>query len=172
MLRLIGIVFVLGGSVGLGYAWQKQYVKRIEQLKSLSLLLQSIQGEIQYGSGTIPECCLAVANRVPEPFDEMLRQIAGQVNREGGEGLETIFAGQLEQTLPRTSLKREDLESAFGFILRGGNPDKEQQLSRIMTGRQELEEMICRLEKERDDRCRVSMALGTLGGMLLLVILL
>lgn len=172
MLRLMGMFLVLGGSVGLGVAWQKQYVKRIEEMKSLFLMLQSFQGEIQYGLGTIPECCLAVSRRVPEPFCEMLRRIAEQMHREGGEALENIVTQNLERILLGTSLKREDLETAFGFIFRGGNPDKEQQLLGILAGKQELEERIGKLEKEKENRCRVSVALGTLGGMLLLVVLL
>ena len=171
MLRLIGTVCIFGGTLGLGVVWQKQYVRRIEHLRSLVLMLQCFQGEIQYGRGTIPECCLAVADRMPEPLRQTLKETANRVNQEGGEKLETIFAEGIEKLLPQMSVKREDLEEAFLFAAGKSFADREQQIAMIYTAKQRLQETIAVLEREREKRCNLSVALGTLGGMLLLVVL-
>lgn len=171
MLRMIGTGCILGGTFGLGIIWQRQYVSRIEHLKTFVLMLQCFQGEIQYGRGTIPECCLSVANRMPFPLRQMLIEVADCAQQEGGEKLGTIFSERIEKLLPRMSVKREELEEAFRFVTSESFSDKDQQIAMLYMAKQSLQERIVALEREREKKCNLSVALGTLGGMLLLVVL-
>ena len=108
---------------------------------------------------------------MPEPLRQTLKETANRVNQEGGEKLETIFAEGIEKLLPQMSVKREDLEEAFLFAAGKSFADREQQIAMIYTAKQRLQETIAVLEREREKRCNLSVALGTLGGMLLLVVL-
>ena len=171
MLRLIGTVCILGGTLGLGIAWQRQYVSRIDSLKGLVLMLQCFQGEIQYGRATLPECCLSVAERVPVYLRQTLLEVADRVSQEGGEQLDTIFEEKMEKLLPQLPVTREDLEEAFLFATGKSFAGRDQQVAMLYRARQGLQEKIHVLEREREKRCNLSVALGTLGGMLLLVVL-
>lgn len=84
-LKIIGCLFIMTSTIGIG--WEKaeelkERVKRLEDLKSMMLLLQ---GELRFHHAALSEAFGNVSVRVKDPFRGFLSEIAERLEqREGG----------------------------------------------------------------------------------------
>ena len=68
MLRLVGALFLVIGSVGMG-AWIKERLKgKLEEVYQIRHIFQLFQNEIIYSRASLPEACLRISGQVKEPY--------------------------------------------------------------------------------------------------------
>ena len=77
--------------------------------------------------------------------------------------------GEVFRTLP---LKEEDREAFFRFLSQAGFADGQMQLRAIEQSMEFLHGTQERLEKENEEKCRMAVGLGAMGGLLLILVFL
>ena len=75
MQKIIGLLLMLSGCMGLGLWHSLQYKQQLENLHKICYILELMCGEIRYGRCTLPECCRQLTKRVEAPYRDVFLQI-------------------------------------------------------------------------------------------------
>ena len=169
-MQMLGAGLILTGCLGLGLWYRQQMVQRLHLTRALICILEQWISEIRYNNSSLPECCRQIGRqregRMGEICTEVYREYA---ETEGGflEIAAESFRRQL-QTLP---LKKEDIEEFLRFAGKEGYTDETMQIKSIELSRQRLEHTADMQQREIEQKCRLSVGLGAMSGLLLLLIL-
>lgn len=172
MVRLAGFSMIGISCSGLGiwYAWNLQ--QRMYHLHVMDHIIELFISLLQYGKCTLPECCCQLADQVEEPYGHAFGQIYQELAGNRGSSFAKVYETIMGDTLRQLPLKAQDRQLFLQCILEQGGGDGEAG-GRLIRRRQELlKERIARLEAESREKSRMAIGLGTLGGLLLIIILL
>lgn len=170
MLKAVGAVLLLTGSVGLGIAAIGRLDRRVIALRSLTEALEQMERELDFRLPPMKELILQTARMTPEPASGFLRAC--------GEGMDELEGRPLSELWRRTAqeklsvLKKCDLEALFslGGVL--GRYDAEGQRCAITAVRERLESLLSEAAEERRRQGRVYGALSVTAGAILVILLL
>ena len=129
-------------------------------------------GEIRYGKSTLPECCLQVAQHLPQPYRNSLKTVYDRMAENTGEAFDSVFRAEMEKCLVQLPLKREDKTLITTLFSEKGFEENVMQIHTIERNRERLEQVICSVEAEHAQKCRMAVGLGVMGGLLVTIILL
>lgn len=172
MLRLAGSILTVGGCVGLGYWYRQQFQGRLHHLRILITVLEMMMSEVRYSKASLPECCRQLAGRLEEPYREYFQKIWEETRENSGEAYHDIFARNMKICLGQVPLGAEEKKVFLEVSGRFGYEEARMQLSSMEQCKEQLYGLGQRLEKEVCEKGRLAMGLGTLGGLLLIIILL
>lgn len=159
------------GCTGLGLWYREQLLGRLKALRELAVILELLMSEIRYGKATLPECCKALSSRVEEPYRTAFLQAYEAFEKESGESFQVILSGRLEQVLQSLPLKKEHRDIFLSPFQQQGFLDGQMQLRSMEQSLERLREQIQIQSKEQREKCRMSVGLGVMGGLLLVIIL-
>ena len=137
----------------------------------LCRILSLLCSEIRYGRGTLPECCEHVAGRLSGSCGAAFRTIADRMGENTGESFAQVFRECTEAALKEMPLKEEDREEFLRFVSVGGFVDGQMQLGLIEQSMEQLETRAASLERENEEKCRMAVGLGAMGGLLIILVL-
>lgn len=170
-MRILGGLLILSGCFGLGLWYRQQFLGRLHTIRELICILEQWISEIRYNSATLPECCRQIGRQREDRMGEICTEVYREYIETEGCGFleiaEISFRRQL-QTLP---LKKEDIEEFLRFTGKEGYADEIMQIKSIELSRQRLEHTAEVQQQEITQKCRLSVGLGAMSGMLLLLIL-
>lgn len=171
MLKVAGVVMILAGSIGLGLWYSRQFQNQVQVLKKLCNILDLFLGEIRYGRCTLPECCLRVSERVDEPYRQILYDIYAQSSENMGESFGEVCEKIWGEGLLRENASKEDKRLFTDCFVKNGYEEDIMQLRVMEQTKTELEKKVVLLETELASRCRLALSLGTMSGLLLIILL-
>ena len=172
MLRILGAVMIISGSLGLGLWYRQQFISRLQTLRELEGILELFMSEIRYGKSTLPECCLHLAARLGEPYAQAFRDVFEEMQENTGAGFSEVFCRHMEECLAALPVKKEDGENFLRFISKSSYADESMQLRTMEMSRELLAGAIERVERENEEKCRLAVGLGAMSGLLLVIVLL
>ena len=172
MLRTLGGCMIFTGCLGLGIWYRFQLEGRIKALRVLQNLLELMAGEVRYGRATLPECCGHAARYLKPPFEGAFLKIGGRMAENAGISLGEGFREEMGEVFRTLPLKEEDREAFFRFLSQAGFADGQMQLRAIEQSMEFLHGTQERLEKENEEKCRMAVGLGAMGGLLLILVFL
>lgn len=170
-MRLVGAVLILSGCTGLGLWYRQQFIGRLQALRVLSAILEMLMSEIRYGRATLPECCKEVAARVDEPYKGALMQVYEECEQATAAPFGEIFVQKTEQIFAQLSLKREECEIFVAPFKGQGFQDGQMQLKSLEQSLLRLQDMIRMQNEEQREKCRMSVGLGVMSGLLLIIVM-
>jgi hypothetical protein len=179
MLRLAGGIMILTGSVGLGVWYRSRLYERIETIKYLIYVTELFISNISFNKATMPECCLRAGEQLKSDklsaglaLSEGL--IAVHEIMSGNEGYEfdVIFEKTMLRYMEKCTLERTDIEDFMKIARTGIYSDLCVQLKALENIKSTLTEKAEVLKKDVDNKGRIMLGLGTLGGIFLLIVLL
>ena len=112
-----------------------------------------------------------MAERMSGTYGAALKRTADRMGENTGESFAEIFRECMEVPLKEMPLKEEDREEFLRFLSAGTFGDGGMQLGLIEQSREQLEIRAAALERENAGKCRVAVGLGTMGGLMLILIL-
>jgi len=171
MVKLLGAGMVLSGCFGLGMWYRSQFFGRIKALNKLAEILELLAGEVRYGRSTLPECCLHIAGYLDTSFSEAFGRIGHRMAENTGLSFGEIFTEEINFLLEDQPIKSEEKEIFLRFAVQTGFVDGQMQLRTLEQSGDCLRQTVARLEKENAEKCRMAVGLGTMSGLLLLLIL-
>ena len=172
MIRLAGCFLTICGCVGLGYWYRQQFFCRLYHLRLLISILNMIMSEVRYSKASLPECCRQISKRLEEPYQRSFLKIWEETQENCGESYHDIFQRNMQECLGQVPLGKEEkrlfLEVFGGF----GFEESRMQLNSLEHCKEQLNGQLEGLRKEVGEKGRMAMGMGTLGGLLLIIILL
>lgn len=171
MLKLLGGCMIFSRCLGLGMWYRSQLEGRLKALRCLRNILELLAGEVRYGRSTLPECCSRTARYLSPPFDAAFREIGEKMEENTGEAFGETFREEMAAVLSRLPIKDKDREDFFRFTSQTGFMDSQMQLHAIEQSVELLRLTEEKVEQENADKCRMAVGLGTMGGLLLILIL-
>lgn len=172
MVRLVGFSMIGLSCCGLGlwYAWNLQ--QRLYHLHIMNRIIELLISLLQYGKSTLPECCCQLADQVEEPYKQAFAQVYQELAKGGGNSFAEVYSRVMGEALLELPLKEQDRQLFLQCVLEQGSGDGEARVRLIRRQQELLKERIARLEAENREKGRMAVGLGTLGGLLLIIILL
>lgn len=173
MIRLAGFSMIGLSCSGLGvwYAWQLR--QRLEHLHAMNRIIELLVSLLQYGKSTLPECCRQLAVQAQEPYRQAFTQVYQLMAENKGNSFAEVYAEIMGKALKGiNALKEQDRQLFLQCVLQQGCGDTETGIRLIRRQQELLKERITRLEAEHREKSRMAVGLGTLGGILLIIILL
>lgn len=171
MVKLIGCCMIFGGSMGLGLWYRNELGGRLRALRSLRNILELLAGEVEYGKDTLPECCSHIARYLSPPFDGAFREIGGRMEENTGISFGEAFREEVGGVLKELPLKPRDREAFLDFTRQTGFADSRMQLRALEQGRKALYAEEERLQEEMEEKSKMAVGLGAMGGLLLILVL-
>lgn len=171
MLKGLGCCMIFGGCLGLGMWYRSQLNGRIKALHSLQNILELLAGEVRYGRDTLPECCGHVSRYLAPPFDGAFRKIGSRMEENTGMAFGEVFREEMDGILGELPLREQDRENFLKFTQQPGFADSQMQLRSLEQGMEQLAAARERLSRENEEKGRMAVGLGAMGGLLLILVL-
>ncbi|MBR4086008.1 MAG: stage III sporulation protein AB [Lachnospiraceae bacterium] len=172
MQKIFGFVLILAGCSGLGMWYCMQFRLRISNLKQMCHILCMLESYVRFGRSTMGECCNQIAGRVENPFKSGLQEIAMEMKKNQGSSLGQVSRKSLEKHLKKLVVSQREKEEFIACFVHEGYEDEGMQIQSIIRGRQELESARQKLNESLASRCKLAVSLGTMSGLLLVVLFL
>ena len=161
---LVGYIFVILGCSGLGLWYSRQMKQKVFHLKEMIRILELFCSEIDYGKNTLIECFEIVKEKTLNPYKDMLEKMS-----------ETGFGKDLEICL-QEGLKglpmKEEGEYFIRCFLDVGYEDGRMQKRAMERGIEQLQMCVESEEEDLKKRSKLAITLGTMCGVLLVLIML
>lgn len=170
MQKGIGLFMILAGCSGLGLWYSGQFQKQFATLQAFCSMLELYLGQIRFGRYSLPECCLQLAERVQEPYGKIFGDIYEEACANSGESFGSICERYLTEGLKTAVCQKKDKEIFVSCFSKGGFEEDVQQLRYIEQAKAELEDRLARTAGENASKCRLALSLGTMGGLLLVLL--
>lgn len=172
MQRIFGLILILAGCTGLGMWYSMQFRLRIYNLKQMCHILSMLESQVRFGRSTMGECCAQIARRVSDPFQSSLQEIAQEMKKNAGSSLGQVSGISFERHLKKLVVSKREKEEFIACFGNEGYEEDGMQIQSILRGKQELEKAMQELDKTLTSRCRLAISLGTMSGLLLVVLFL
>lgn len=171
MLRIIGTVCILGGSMGLGWSMVGKMKERLSALYIIRQIFRMFQSEITYSKAAYPEACRRIAGKVNEPYKTAFMEIYEQMTANRGGSFQTIWKQSMERCLKALPLSEEERQACLDFGDCAGYMDGQMQAEAIGHYMHSLELAVKKLEDEMTNKSKVIMSLSAMGGLLTAIVL-
>ncbi len=172
MVRLMGfsLIGLSCSGLGLWYAWNLR--QRLHHLHAMNRIIELLISLLQYGKSTLPECCCQLAEQVEEPYRQAFIQVYRELTKGRGSSFTEVYGRIMGEALGELPLKEQDRLLFLQCVLEQGAGDGEARVRLIRRQQELLRERIARLETDSREKSRMAVGLGTLGGILIIIILL
>lgn len=168
-IRYVFLVLILGSSTSIGFLLSNRYINRVEELKSISKLINILQNKIKFTRKPLKE----IFNDLSKIEDnENIKSIFLKVSQNlDNHKLTETWNNMVEEEKGCLSLKDEDINllKTLGSTL--GKSDVDGQMSEINLFTELLKIQIQKAEKEKDKNTKMYKSLGTIIGLAIVIIL-
>ena len=172
MVRGIGCIMTVAGCIGLGVWYRRQFIGRLYHVRILISILDMMMSQVRYSKSTLSECCLYLAERLEEPYCSTFQGIWENFEANTEEAFGELFEQGMKVCLEQVPLEKEERMLFLELAGNCGYEDAGMQLRSMEQYRDRLEELSQKLSEEVAEKGRMAVSLGSLGGLLLLIILL
>ena len=171
MQKIVGVVLIFTGCAGLGGWYGREFRRQIQVLKTWCRILELFLSEIRYSRCTLPECCMRVSKRVEEPYKDIFSGIYLASCENTGESFGELCKRVLEEGLAEECAAKEDKELFMECFVSSGYEEDCLQLRSFEATKEELDKKVLDLEAEIASKCRLALSLGSMSGLLLIILL-
>ena len=149
------LILFAGSGMGVWLAWG--YKKRLGTLENLRRMIYCLKGEIVYSHAPLEEAFERIGKREKGVLGELFTQTAEKIGCHNGK---TLF------------LEKEDREKLLSLGGQLGYLDTQMQERTLLLYLEQLELSVSRLRGEIREKCRLSTALGVMGSLFLVIVML
>ncbi|MGN1014881.1 MAG: stage III sporulation protein AB [Butyricicoccus sp.] len=172
MLKLIGIVFVIGSFTGIGIAQRQQYQGRVTTLCGLLSALDLIAGELSFRLTSIPDIIALLANDRHSSVSELFSSMNHAVQQDNGLSLTYKWMKTFQQNGPQFGLNADDIAVLCDMSDFIGKYDVKSQEQSVRYAKQRLEQQLKLAEAELKSKGTVYRTCCIAAGLLLVLVLL
>ncbi len=168
MVRLVGIICLFAGFVGLSVDRIKSDRQKIEFLREVRDFVGYLHGEIEYSHIPIPDICKEYIKRCRGKMVFFLVELCDGFEKDSGKSFDVLWEEILDKQMWKKEEKQylKDLGGCFGFSGMG------LQLSALERYHKDMDKNILQREKKFQDNKKLILYFGVMSGLLLSIILL
>ncbi|MCM1272841.1 MAG: stage III sporulation protein AB [Clostridium sp.] len=173
--KLTACILIISCSGALGVSYALSMKKRIEHLKELQRIMNYMAGEIAYRHAVLGEVFLNAASKCGAPFQMWLADLGDKLTCNESELMQEPFVGiwrkSLDYIREHTKFKESDIRimEALGQAL--GYLDINTQQMSLKLEQENLQNIIKQADMELANKMKVSVVMGTLGGVMIVILL-
>jgi len=171
MIRVLGIVLIMGSSTLAGLYYANMQMFRIKDLKEIKKALIILLSEIEYTLTPLPQAMENISTRIETPVNKIFIDSATTLNEKTGQGISEVWAEVLNNNKSDYYFTEEDLDYLKSFGKTLGYLDKNLQLNSIQVTIKYIEDKIEELNVTSLQNKKLYQTLGILGGLLICVVL-
>lgn len=171
MLRLLGVLLVLAGSTGYGFALYIELNEGLTNVRNVIHMLDAFLSEVGFRRLTLPECCRAISRECEEPYGQILGTIYRTYEIEGRGEFAVCWKVAMEEGLRRIPLSTEEKRVVYNLFEGVAIYDLERQKSILENGKIRMAKFQKKREQEIAEKKRIYTSLGFMAGVLLVLIL-
>lgn len=134
-------------------------------------MLELFLSEIRFSRCTLPEGCMRVAERVREPYVSLFTAIYEKSCENTGESFSEVCREIFREGLAGENACEEDKALFTECFVSGGYAEDRMQLRVMEQAKEELEKKSATLEAGVASKCRLALSLGTMSGLLIIILL-
>lgn len=174
-IKLLGAIFVIGGSFFLGINICYGMNKRIRELKELERIYGMLDGELRFRHNPIRTSFANISSRCSEPFCLWINKLCEELDSADGSLVE-IWERSLEhlQRMRKNSeifLSKEDINDLIHIGQALSESNVEAGARAILLEKDMLHHKICELDHELKGKKKVALSVSSLGGIMLVILL-
>lgn len=170
-MQMFGGGLILIGCLGLGLWYRQQMVLRLHFTRELICILEQWISEIRYNRSSLPECCRQIGRQRKDCLGEICDSVYREYAASEAAGFLEFAQESFRRRLKPLPLKKEDIEQFLLFVRNEGYADEAMQIRAMELSRQRLEQTAETQQRELIQKCRLSVGLGAMSGLLLLILL-
>ncbi len=170
--KCIGCLLIIAGSSGWGCWMAGNYRSRLCLLEQLRQMVLMLKGQILYANAPLQEGFEAVGQRTEGILSDLFSQVAKRIDQQQGEPFCQIWKEEVGHLDESSSFSLADRQSLAALGEHLGFMDKNMQEKNLLLYLEELDLVIEDLRKHKQERCRLYISLGIMGGLFLAVLLL
>ena len=171
LIRIIGTLLVMAGSVGFGIYFSAKEKFRVQDLLEFKKALMILASEIEYMRATLAEACANISKRTSHGVREIFSDFSDSLAQNEGETAYQLWTAALQKNSQKIFLAQEDkiIFEDFGKTL--GYLDKQMEKNAIDFAVKYIDEKAASLQKQSDKNKKMYRSLGVIGGLLIAVVL-
>ena len=166
MLKVLGMVFILIASTGIGFSRSHEMQEHLSQLEELHRLFQFIRSELQYTRAPFAEIFEKISGKVNPPFVMWLSEMTKRLQNRGTGSFWDIWNEAIEKELKDSKLKNDELVDLQNI---GKNLEYMESFDLY------IEQLEYRIEQTREEcktKKKLCQSMGIMGGIFLVILLL
>ena len=167
------LILFAGSGMGVWLAWG--YKKRLGTLENLRRMIYCLKGEIVYSHAPLEEAFERIGKREKGVLGELFTQTAEKIGCHNVETFSKIWEQTIEEMEKNGKplfLEKEDREKLLSLGGQLGYLDTQMQERTLLLYLEQLELSVSRLRGEIREKCRLSTALGVMGSLFLVIVML
>ncbi len=172
MLKIVGVIMTLTGSVGLGIWYRTRFGDRLAHIRILFKIMEGVVSQMQYGRTILPESVRWLQGDLGEPYEEAFERLWRMYLDNTGQSYGELLAECLNQCMEEAPLEKEEkriVREAFSNV---GCEDASLLLGGLERAKAQLKQLENKLAGELAQKGKMAVSLGVMGGLLLTIILL
>ena len=172
MIRVAGIVLIMGAALWFGayFAMKEKY--RLQELEELERGLIYLQGQISYLSAPLAQAMTDVSWKMNGQLGMIFQKAAEKLAEQKEVSAEVVWQKIWQKEAVHTFLFAEDLDAVISFGRSLGYLDKAQQENSIRLLLRYIEDALTQGRKRLEKNGRLYYGMGGLAGLLIVVTLL
>ena len=170
-MQMLGGFLILLGCFGMGLWYRQQFLGRLYTIRELIRILEQWISEIRYNGSTLPECFRQTGRQRKDRLGEICTEVYREYAETEDAGFLELAEKSFRRQLRMLPLKKEDIEEFLRFAEKEGYADETMQIKSIELSRQGLEHTADMQQREITQKCRLSVGLGAMSGLLILLLL-
>jgi len=171
LLRIVGALAVLAGSVGLGLYYAAREGFRAKELLEFKKALLILSSEIEYMRSPLAVACANIARRTDASVSRLFQYFADQLTAGDGDTAYQLWLTSAQQVKANSFMAAEDWDVIEGFGKTLGYLDKNMQQNAISYAVNYIDDKAAALQTTSDKNKRMYRSLGAIGGLLITVVL-
>lgn len=171
MLKVIGSVFTMSGSIGISFLYCTDLQKSIQETRCLIEIIDLLKSEIQYQKAPLPEAVLEVAQKVESPYRETLLSIGNQ-SIERRKEFPGCWKVEFEKLLSTLHIPEKGKHDFLQIMKENSFSDIMMQIHILEQKEKEMKESLEQQKSNIHNRGKVAMSLGIAVGVIFTILLL
>ena len=170
VIRMMGLILVIGISITIGNLMAKGYSNRVRNLLDFITVLNIFHTKIRYGQEVLENIFLDVQKEIKRDVSKIFKEVGSNYENKSLT-LSEIWTDAVEKHFRDLDLTFEDERILIDFGLTLGKTDIEGQLRNIEVTIEKLKGQLIYAKESRDKYGKLYKTMGTLGGVALAIIL-
>ena len=166
MLKIIGCIFIVTATTGIGFTKSKDMQNHLNTLEELKKLFCLLRSELQYTHAPFTEVFGKISTKTSTPYREWLFQLSQRLKNKTRASFWEIWCLSITEDLNQTYLKEDELQELKNI---GKNMEYTESLSLFI---EQLEYRIKNTREAYRSKRKLCQSMGIMGGIFLVILLL
>lgn len=169
--KIAGIIMVLAGAGGLGAYYTQQLKKRLDTLYEIKKMILMLKSEIAFSHAPLAEAFERIGNKSNSAAGKFFSEIAVKLSEQPGEPFYEIWKRHIKETHWDSCFLEKDKQELTMFGEHLGYLDLQMQERTISLYLEQLDLTINYLREHQEEKSRLYLSMGVMGGLFLAIII-